>query len=54
MGTGQDAVQYKGKWNHWAFTKDVTKGEMKIYLNGVLWHNEEGKTQPILPAAKLI
>ena len=52
IGTGQDAVQYKGKWNHWAFTKDVTKGEMKIYLNGVLWHNEEGKTQPILPAAK--
>jgi hypothetical protein len=29
--------QYKGKWNHWAFTKDVKTGKMKIYLNGQLW-----------------
>jgi hypothetical protein len=49
----QDAVAYKGKWNHWAFTKDADKGEMKIYLNGVLWCHEEGKKQPILAAAKV-
>jgi len=24
-------------WNHWAFTKDAKKGEMKIFLNGKLW-----------------
>ncbi|MEH2425091.1 MAG: LamG-like jellyroll fold domain-containing protein [Nostoc sp.] len=35
---------YKGKWSHWAFTKDVTTGEMKIYLNGELWHSGTGKT----------
>jgi hypothetical protein len=29
---------YKGQWNHWAFTKDARTGEMAIYLNGELWH----------------
>ena len=24
---------YKGKWNFWAFTKNTTTGEMKIFLN---------------------
>jgi hypothetical protein len=48
----QDAVTYKGKWNHWAFTKDAVKGEMKIYLNGVLWHHDKNKKQPILPAVQ--
>lgn len=37
----------RGKWTHWAVTKNVTTGEMKIYLNGELWHSESGKTQPI-------
>lgn len=41
----------KGKWSHWAFTKDATAGEMKIYLNGSLWHQETGKTMPIPPTA---
>jgi hypothetical protein len=30
------ADEYQGQWNHYAFTKNVGKGEMKIYLNGVL------------------
>lgn len=30
--------EYEGKWNHWAFTKNATNGTMKIYLNGVQWH----------------
>jgi len=34
---------YKGKWSHWAFTKDATAGEMRIYLNGELWHSGTGK-----------
>jgi len=29
---------FEGRWNHWAFTKNSSSGEMKIYLNGVLWH----------------
>jgi hypothetical protein len=36
-----------GQWNHWAFTKNATTGNMKIYLNGVLWHNGTGKTKPM-------
>lgn len=36
-----DAVEaeFMGRWNHWVFTKDATVGEMKIYLNGILWHS---------------
>ena len=37
--------QYEGKWNYWSFTKNVGTGEMKIYLNGVLWHSGTGKTK---------
>ncbi len=29
---------YEGQWNHWAFTKDVHTGQMRMYLNGVLWN----------------
>jgi hypothetical protein len=36
---------FEGKWNHWAFTKNSTTGEMKIYLNGVLWHSGTDKTK---------
>lgn len=36
------------QWNHWAFVKNVSAGTMKIYLNGVLWHNGTGKTKPML------
>ena len=35
---------YKDNWFHWAFTKDATTGEMKIYFNGQLWHSGTGKT----------
>ncbi|MBT3233685.1 MAG: hypothetical protein HN356_12850 [Calditrichaeota bacterium] len=33
-----DKGEYLGRWNHWAFTKDVRTGVQKIYLNGELWH----------------
>jgi len=36
-----------GDWTHWAFTKNATTGEMKIYQNGLLWHSDTGKTDPI-------
>ncbi len=37
--------EYKGSWQHWTFTKNADTGEMKIYLNGVLWHSGSGKTR---------
>ncbi|WP_287527649.1 LamG domain-containing protein, partial [Okeania sp. SIO2C2] len=38
---------FKGKWNHWVFTKNITTGEMKIYLNGSLWQTVTGKYQEL-------
>ncbi len=53
-GTGYDRINkaanasaYEGAWNHWAFTKNANTGEMKIYLNGELFHSGTGKTRPI-------
>ena len=43
-----NANDYKGKWNHWAFTKDVSTGEMKIFLNGNLWHSGTGMTLSLI------
>ena len=37
--------EYAGQWNHWALTKNVATGEMKMYLNGSLWHSGSGKTR---------
>ena len=39
--------EFSSQWNHWAFTKNCTSGEMKMYLNGVLWHSGNNKTAPI-------
>jgi len=36
---------YEGKWNFWAFTKNVKTGSMKIYLNGNLWLSGTGKVK---------
>ncbi|MBA3683213.1 MAG: T9SS type A sorting domain-containing protein [Bacteroidetes bacterium] len=36
-----------GQWHHWAFTKNATTGNMKIYLDGLLWSSGTGKTKPI-------
>ncbi len=36
---------FKGQWNYWAFTKNTTTGEMKIYLNGDLFHEGTEKTK---------
>jgi len=41
------AAEMAGQWNHWAFTKNATTGQMKIYHNGNLWHSGNGKTKPI-------
>ncbi len=34
-----DPQDYKGTWNHWAFTKNTNTGVMQIFLNGELWHS---------------
>ena len=53
-GSGYDRIdkaanvnELEGQWNHWAFTKNASTGEMKIYLNGQLWHSGTGKTKLI-------
>jgi len=45
--------QYKGKWNHWVFTKNATAGTMAIYLNGTLWTSANGKTLTLSPITSL-
>ncbi|MDI9431369.1 MAG: LamG domain-containing protein [Planctomycetota bacterium] len=45
--------EWAGRWNHWAFTKDIRvgpeggKGRMQIYLNGVLYDSRMGTDSPI-------
>ncbi len=41
------AAEFEGKWNFWTFTKNATTGSMKIYLNGVVWMSDVGKTKLI-------
>lgn len=38
---------YEGKWNFWTFVKDLSIGQMYIYLNGSLFHYGTGKTNPV-------
>ncbi|WP_287521350.1 LamG-like jellyroll fold domain-containing protein [Okeania sp. SIO2C2] len=45
--------EYKGTWSHWAFTKNATTGDMKIYLNGELWHSDGGKTKSLPASVKV-
>ncbi len=54
VGSNYDRISKKaksedirGRWNHWAFTKDVHSGTMRIYLNGDLWMEGSGKTRAI-------
>ncbi len=46
-GNHRYASEWMGRWNHWAFTKDVKAGMMKIYLNGVLYDSRTGTNSPI-------
>ena len=49
VGGGYDRINkeagpedFEGIWNYWAFTKNALTGNMKIYLNGKLWHSGTG------------
>jgi hypothetical protein len=52
-GHHRNKLEWTGRWNHWAFTKDIrvgsgpTKGRMQIYLNGVLYDSRSGTNSPI-------
>ena len=53
-GSGWDRIskpatpaEYQGQWNHWAFTKNAATGEMKMFLNGELWHSATGRQKLI-------
>lgn len=53
-GSGYDRIdkasnpsEFKETWNHWVFTKNTATGNMKIYLNGAIWHSGTGKKKPI-------
>ena len=36
------AADFKGRWTHWAFTKNTATGTMEIYLDGQPWHSGTG------------
>jgi hypothetical protein len=39
--------EWSGRWNHWAFTKDIQTGTMQIFLNGLLYDSRIGTNAPI-------
>lgn len=42
----RSAKEWMGRWNHWAFTKDLRTGRMCVFLNGLLIASTAGKPQP--------
>lgn len=46
--------ELEGRWNHWAFTKDVNSGEMRIFLNGELWHSGLDKNRGFEQATRFL
>ena len=52
-GRHRSPLEWMGRWNHWAFTKDTRvgpdghKGRMEIYLNGELYDSRTGTHTPL-------
>jgi hypothetical protein len=46
--------EYKGQWNHWVYCKDAATGDMKLYLNGLLWHSGTDKIEPMYGATNFV
>ena len=42
-----EPINYAGRWNHWAFTKNGDEGIMRIYLNGELYSAQFNHTSEI-------
>lgn len=49
-----NASEMDNTWNHWAFVKKQSTGEMFIYKNGTLWHSGTNKTRNIGYISRLI
>jgi len=49
---GANLSDFAGKWNHWAFTKDVSSGNLMAFLNGELFMNASSKTKLMSGIAK--
>ncbi|MBN2315410.1 MAG: LamG domain-containing protein [Sedimentisphaerales bacterium] len=45
INTALPSEYHKGQWVHFAFTKDVDAGEVKIFINGELFHSGTGMTR---------
>lgn len=58
-GEHRDKAEWTGRWNHWAFTKDIhagpdgRKGRMEVYLNGELYGRLTGADAPITGISSL-
>jgi hypothetical protein len=58
-GRHREKSHWTGRWNHWAFTKDIrtgpdgAKGSMEIYLNGELYDRMVGTETPITGVTSL-
>jgi len=46
-GNHRYTSEWSGRWNHWAFTKDVRTGTMQIFLNGRLYDSRTGAGAPV-------
>ncbi len=46
--------EYKGQWNHWVYSKDAATGDMKLYLNGLLWHSGTDNNEPMYGATNFV
>ena len=46
--------EWSGRWNHWAFTKDVPSGKMQIFLNGRLYDSRDGANSSISGITSLL
>jgi hypothetical protein len=44
--------QFEGRWNHWAVVKSTGSGQMKLYVNGVLWTGGINRVKPLDPITK--
>ncbi|NOY49675.1 MAG: T9SS type A sorting domain-containing protein [Chlorobi bacterium] len=41
--TAPKVSNYEGRWNYWTFTKNVSNGTMRMFLNGQLFYPGSGK-----------
>lgn len=47
INKAMSANEIQNNWNHWAFVKKQSTGEMLVYKNGVLWASGTGKNRNI-------